>query len=347
MEMKGDDFTPIQTVGEFGLIDRMHTVLGETADDEVICGIGDDAAVVRKAEGMYQVVTVDALIEGVHFERSIMPMRHLGFKSIAVNVSDVVAMNARPRFAVISVAVPHSVSIEMMETLYAGIRQACDAYGLTMVGGDTTAARQLSISVTVIGEVEERRIVFRRGASPGDLLCVSGDVGSAYAGLKVLIKERIAMQEASGFEPDIERFDYVIGRQLTPKARLDLVNAWEVARFMPRAMIDISDGLSSEIHHLCRHSSCGALLRRDAIPFHEQTDRVALEFEDDPVSFALYGGEDYELLFAARPEDFALIDDGSVTVIGVFTDPDEGIRMQGEEGEFVSISADGFQHFDG
>lgn len=347
METRGDDFTPIQEVGEFGLIDRMHTVLGEAADDEVICGIGDDAAVIRKSDGIYQVVTVDALIEGVHFERSIMPMRHLGFKSIAVNVSDVAAMNARPRFAVISVAVPHSISIEMMESLYSGIRQACDAYGLTMVGGDTTAARQLSLSVTVIGEVEERRVVFRRGASPGDLVCVSGDLGSAYAGLKVLIKERIAMQEATGFEPDLESFDYVVGRQLTPKARLDLVNTWEAARFRPRALIDVSDGLSSEIHHLCRQSGCGALLRRDAIPMHEQAEGVATDFEDDPVSFALYGGEDYELLFAARPDDFALIDDGSVTVIGIFTEPDEGVRMQGEEGEFVSISPDGFQHFDG
>ncbi|MDX1428986.1 MAG: thiamine-phosphate kinase [Rhodothermales bacterium] len=345
MEPSREDFTPIERVGEFGLIDRLHTVLGEAADDQIVCGIGDDAAVLQKSEGLYQVVTVDALIEGVHFERSIMPMGHLGFKSIAVNVSDVAAMNARPRFALISVAIPHSVSIEMMEAFYSGIRRACDTYGLTMVGGDTTAARQLSVSVTVIGEVEEHRVVFRRGAVPGDLICVSGDLGSAYAGLKVLIRERIAMQEVSSFEPKLAGFDYVIGRQLAPSARMDLVNGWEAAGFMPRAMIDVSDGLSSEIHHLCRHSGCGALIRRDAIPIHEQTRAVADDFEDDPVNFALFGGEDYELLFAARAEDYSRIDDGRCNVIGIFTDPDEGIRMQDDDGEYVGISPDGFKHF--
>ena len=346
--MQQPDFTPIESVGEFGLIDRLHTVLGEAADDQLICGIGDDAAVFRKEVGIYQVITIDALIEGVHFERSIMPMRHLGFKSVAVSVSDVAAMNARPRYAVVSVAVPHADSVEMMETLYAGIRSACETYGLTVVGGDTTAARQLTISVAMIGEVEDRRVAFRRGASPGDLVCVSGDLGSSYAGLKVLLKERLAMQEAdASFTPDLDRFDYVVGRQLMPKARMDLVTSWEVVNFVPRAMIDVSDGLSSEIHHICRQSRCGALLRSDSIPTHEQTRTVADEFEDDAVNFALFGGEDYELLFAARPEDISRIDDGTCTVIGIFTDPEEGVHMEDEEGRHMGISPDGFQHFEG
>ncbi len=342
------NFTQISEIGEFGLIDRLHTILGEAADSELVVGIGDDAAVFRKEDGIYQVLTTDALIEGVHFERSIMPMRHLGFKSIAVNVSDIAAMNAQPRFAVVSVGVPHSVSVEMMEAFYTGIRQACDAYGLTVIGGDTTAARQMCISVSVLGEVPERLVAFRRGASPGDLACVTGDLGSAYAGLKVLIKERIALQDADvNFEPDLDRYDYVVRRQLTPSARMDIIRAWEAAGFMPRAMIDVSDGLSSEINHLCRHSGCGALLRRDAVPIHEQTAQVADAFDDEAINFALFGGEDYELLFAARPEEVGRIDDGSFTVIGVFTDADEGVRMQDEEGEYVNISQNGYQHFAG
>ncbi len=340
-------FTQISDIGEFGLIDRLQTILGEAADSELIRGIGDDAAVFRKEEGVYQVLTTDALIEGVHFERSIMPMRHLGFKSIAVNVSDIAAMNARPRYAVVSVGVPHSVSVEMMEAFYTGMRQACDTYGLTVVGGDTTASRQMCISVSIVGEVAERRVTFRGGAVPGDLVCVTGDLGSAYAGLKVLIKERIALQDAdSSFDPDLERYDHVVQRQLTPNARMDIVRMWEAAGFMPRALIDVSDGLSSEIHHLCRHSGCGAVLRRDAIPMHAQTAQVADLFDDEALNFALFGGEDYELLFAARPDDLSLIDDGSCTVVGIFTDAEEGFRMQGEEGEFVSISQNGYQHFE-
>ena len=339
-------FTAIEEIGEFGLIDRFQTLLGEPADPELIRGVGDDAAVFRKEEGVYQVMTCDALIEGVHFDLTITPMRHLGFKSIAVNVSDVVAMNARPRFATITLGIPHSVSIEMMERLYQGIRKACGEYGLILVGGDTTAARQLSISVTVLGEVEESRVAFRRGARPGDLICTTGDLGAGYAGLKMLIKERIALQESkSDFRPDLQEFDHVIQRQLMPQARTDIINRWERARFTPSALIDVSDGLSSEVHHICRQSGCGALIRQDSIPVHEQTDAVARLFEDEAPNFALFGGEDYELVFAARPEDFSKIDDGTVVVVGLFTEAEEGVRLQIDDGEYVELLPGGYQHF--
>ncbi len=342
------DFTSIQDVGEFGLIDRMRAILGDSHDDRVVLGIGDDAAVIQGRDGLYDLVTTDALIEGVHFERSITPMRHLGFKAIAVNVSDIVAMNGRPRFAVVSVGIPHGVSVEMVESLYRGMRQACESYGLSIVGGDTTAARQMTISVAVIGEVEEHRVAFRRGASPGDLLCVTGDIGSAYAGLKILIKERISLQDAdTNFHPDLDRFDYVVGRQLMPSARLDVIEKWQAAGFIPRALIDVSDGLASEVNHICGNSSCGALLRRDSLPIHDQTESVATMFEDDSASFALFGGEDYELLFAARPGDFSLIDDGTVTVVGLITESEEGMRIQDEEGYTSTLDPRGFQHFSG
>ncbi len=340
------EFTSIEDIGEFGLIDRLQTILGEPADAELIRGIGDDAAVFRKSDGLYQVMTCDALIEGVHFDLTITPMRHLGFKSIAVNVSDVVAMNALPRFAAITLGIPHSVSIEMMEKLYLGVRDACHTYGLIVVGGDTTAARQLSISVTIIGEVMENRVAFRRGAQPGDLICVTGDLGSGYAGLKILIKERIALQEATAdFRPDLKDFDHVIQRQLRPEARLDVISNWERGGFVPRALIDISDGLASEVHHICRQSGCGALVRQDSIPIHEQVKTAAVLFEDEPSNFALFGGEDYELLFAVRPSDFSRIDDGTAMVVGLFTDPEEGVRMQIDDGEYVELLPGGYQHF--
>jgi thiamine-monophosphate kinase len=341
-----NSFTAIEEIGEFGLIDRLQTILGEAADSELIRGIGDDAAVFRKEDGLYQVLTTDALIEGVHFDLSISPMSHLGFKCIAVNVSDVVAMNARPRYATIAMGVPHSVSIEMVEKFYSGVRDACDVYGVIVVGGDITAARQLSISVTVVGEVEEKRVAFRRGARPGDLICVTGDLGSGYAGLKVLIKQRIALNESkTDFRSELKNHDYVIQRQLMPRARIDVIANWERAGFIPRDMIDVSDGLASEIHHLCRHSGCGALIRQDSIPIHEQTAATAVLFEDEASNFALFGGEDYELVFATTPGDYSRIDDGSATVVGLLTEAEEGVRMQIDDGEFVELLPGGYQHF--
>lgn len=340
------DFTPVNEIGEFGLIDRMHAVLGTPADADLLAGIADDAAVYRVAPGRVHVVTTDALIEGVHFDRLIMPMEYLGFKAISVNVSDVAAMNARPRYATIALGLPNTISVEMVEAFYRGVRQACEAYGLAVIGGDTTAARAITLSVTVIGEAAEDEVVYRSGARPGDALCVTGDLGGSYAGLKVLLAQRKEMENAGeGFQPNLDPFRYVIQRHLTPRARVDAVRDWAERGFRPTALIDVSDGLASEVHHLCNRSGCGAILHTAAIPIALETRDAADSFEEDVDTYALFGGEDYELLFACAPGDLERLDPASYNVVGEFTPPAAGVRAQTPEGATIPLEPQGFQHF--
>lgn len=339
-------FTPINDVGEFGLIDRIDAVLGPSEDEDVLAGIADDAAVYRIAEGRVHVVTTDALIEGVHFDRLFMPMEYLGFKSISVNVSDVAAMNASPRFATIALGVPSNVSVEMVEAFYRGVGRACEAYGMSVVGGDTTAARFFTIAITVIGDAREADVIYRRGAMPGDLLCVTGDLGAAYAGLKVLLSQREEMREAAGdFEPDLERYQYVIQRQLVPRAQVATVIDWAARGIRPHALIDISDGLASEVNHICRQSGCGVLVYGAAVPVAVETRAVADEFGDDVDTYALYGGEDYQLLFAIDEDDVDRLERSSFNIVGQFTEADAGILLRTPEGETVPLEAQGFAHF--
>ncbi len=339
-------FTPVSEVGEFGLIDRLRAIVGEPADEAVLAGINDDAAVYRVGDGRVHVLTTDALIEDVHFSRAFTPMVHLGIKAVSVNVSDVAAMNALPRFAVIALGLPNSVSVEMIEAFYHGVQKAAAVYGLTILGGDTTAARRLTISVTVVGEAAEEEIVYRRGARPGDRLCVTGDLGAAYAGLQTLLdRHRALQQEGEGFQPDLEGFSYVIQRQLAPTARLDAVRAWQEAGVRPRALIDISDGLASEVHHLCRQSGCGALLYGAALPIDLETRTVADQLGRDVDTFALFGGEDYELLFALPEKALDKLDPDTYAVVGEVTTADEGVRIRQPEGEIFPLEALGFQHF--
>ncbi len=339
-------FTALQEIGEFGLINRMLTRLGLSSDDALHQGIGDDAAVYHVGDGVVHVVTTDALIEGVHFDLSFMPMRHLGVKAIAVNVSDVVAMNAQPRYATIALGVPPGVSVEMVEALYDGLAEACRIYDLTLVGGDTTMARQLTLAVTVIGAAAEDAVVYRRGARPGDLLCVTGDLGAAYAGLKVLLDQRRAMAEAGDdFQPNLDPFRYLIQRQLTPTARLQTLRQWAAVGVRPRALIDVSDGLASEVHHLCEQSDCGALIHSAALPIDTETRHAADQFMEDVDTYALYGGEDYELLFALPEADFHRLPEGTCTVVGTFTEAADGIRIVMPEGGAFPLEAAGYQHF--
>jgi thiamine-monophosphate kinase len=343
-----DSFTPISDVGEFGLIGRLEALLAPHVSDTVIQGIGDDAAVYRTDGSMVQIVTTDALIESVHFDRTFMPMRHLGFKAISVNVSDILAMNGTPRYATIAVGLPHNVSVEMAESMYQGIAEACEQFGLGVIGGDTTAAHRLTVSVTVIGEAPEERVVYRHGAKPGDLICVTGDLGSSYAGLKVLLDQKKRMEDGEGdFQSDLEEFPYVLRRHLRPVARWDAVRRWEEAEFRPSALIDISDGLSSEVHHLCRRSGVGALIHGATLPIDLETRNVADRFAEDVDTFALFGGEDYELLFATTEEHIGLLDAGSYTVIGHFTEAEEGVRLRLPEGETVRLESQGYTHFQG
>ena len=338
--------TTIREVGEFGLIARMRDVLGAADDPDVVIGIDDDAAVYRVGDGRVHLVTTDALIEGIPFERALTPMEHLGFKALSVNVSDVVAMNGRPRFATIALGLPDAVYVEAVEAFYRGLKRGCEAYGVTLLGGDTTAAHRMTISVTVIGEADEADVVYRRGARVGDLLCVTGDLGGAYAGLKVLLDQHEEMRAAGdAYAPDLDEFQYVIGRQLAPTARLQAVQDWAARGVRPHALIDISDGLASEVHHLCAHSGCGALLYGAALPIDLATRRAADHFAEDVDTYALFGGEDYELLFALPEAALAHLDPDSLSAVGICTDAREGVRIQTAEGGTVSLGSGGYQHF--
>lgn len=340
-------FTPVTETGEFGLISRLESILGTPSDPSVIRTIGDDAAVYSIGDGKVHVVTTDALIENIHFDRTFMPMEFLGVKVMAVNVSDIVAMNARPRYATITIGLPHDVSVEMVESIYSGIKKACKAYGVSMIGGDTTAAQRMTISVTVIGEAEEEAIVYRHGAHMGDVVCVTGDLGASYAGLRVLLEQRAALQKSGlEFVPALDAFRYAIQRHLTPTPRLTALDVLKKAGVKPTAMIDISDGLASELEHICRQSYCGATLKAEDLPIHEQTRGAATHFSQDADTYALYGGEDYELLMTMRPDDLKQVPDGTLTAIGVITDF-EDILIETPEGNKIQLKGRGYQHFGG
>ncbi len=337
--------TAIKDVGEFGLIARMVSVLGRTPSDDLLVGVGDDAAVYKIGGGRVHIVTTDALVEGVHFDRMMMPMPYLGTKCIAVNVSDVVAMNGLPRYATVVLGIPDNLTVEDVEALYQGMRKACETYDLEIVGGDTIASHGLTISVTVIGEAREEDIVTRGGAQPGDLLCLTGEVGASYAGLKVLLEQRRKLQEeGEDFSPNVGQFQHVIRRHLVPKARLDLVRDWSERRVRPTSLIDISDGVSSEVNHICSNSGVGAEVHVAAIPIGLETRRVADDFGDDVDTYALFGGEDYELIFTAPRDVTDRMDDESFNVIGRIT-ADADVVAKMADGAAIPLGMGGFQHF--
>lgn len=341
-----ESYTPINELGEFALIERMQGVLGGIEAPDVLVGIADDAAVYRIADGRVHVVTTDALVEPIHFDRLFMPMEYLGFKALSVNVSDVVAMNATPRFATITLGLPDNMSVEMVEALYRGLKNAAEAYHLTILGGDTTAAPFLMLSVTVIGEAKEEDIVYRKGAKPGDVLCVTGDLGAAYAGLQVMLSQRRALQEQGlDYQPDLTPYQYVIQRQLVPLARLQTVKDWASRGVRPHALIDISDGLASEVHHVCVQSGCGALIHTAALPIAAETRDVADQLAEDVDTYALFGGEDYELLFALPEDALEKLDPESYIVVGMVTEEEEGIRARMPEGDVIPLAFGGYDHF--
>ncbi len=344
-----DSFTPVSNLGEFGLIDRITSILPDPlTDTRIVCGIGDDAAVYRTSEGMLQVISTDALVEGIHFDRTLTPMTYLGGKAISVNVSDVVAMNALPRLATVALGIPRNMSVEMIDALYHGMAAACDSYDIKLVGGDTTSSPALYLAVTIIGEVSDDRVVFRRGAREGDLVCVTGDVGGAYAGLQVLLDQRRALDEmGETFEPDLEAHRYVINRLLTPKARLDFVSTLSELGIRPTAMIDISDGLASELNHICRQSDTGATIRVSALPIDPITRAVADQYLDDADTYAFYGGEDYELLLTVSPEDAeALEQSGHALIIGEILESSAGIHALSPDADMIPLQGAGYDHFE-
>ncbi|MCS7081393.1 MAG: thiamine-phosphate kinase [Bacteroidetes bacterium] len=344
---EGKRFTPIAQIGLPELIERLKRMLPAAEDPVLVQGIGDDAAVYRVHPGRVHLLSAGFLLEGVHFDPALTPFAHLGAKVMVGPVSNVVAMNGRPRYALVAIAVPNQVSVEMLEELYRGLQRACALYGCALVGGQTVPSpRGLELAITVVGEAAESAVTYRRGACPGDLVCVSGDLGGAYAGLQILLREkdRYEAHPELGL-PDLSPYRYVVERQLVPLARLDVVVAFEMAGVLPRAMTDISQGLAAALHALCRASGVGARIRASAIPIDLATRAVAEELDDDPEVYALYGGEDYELLFALAESDWPTLEavTQAVTVIGRFTEASEGIQIEYPDGRLTALEAHGWK----
>ena len=337
--------TEISTLGEFGLIDRIRQKFPLTNAGSVL-GIGDDAAVIN-TEKQHTLVSTDMLVEGVHFDLSFTPLEHLGYKAVAVNVSDIAAMNGVPQQITVSLGLSNRFSIEAVDALYQGIAYACQDYGVDLIGGDTTASSSgLLISVTALGEVDAAQLVRRRGANVGDILCVTGDLGGAYAGLQVLEREKITFMENPAMQPQLEDYDYVVQRQLKPKARTDVVHDLNERGVVPTAMIDVSDGLASEVLHLCRHSEVGMQVYEDKLPLDNLTIKTATEFQLSAVTLALNGGEDYELLFTVRQPDYEkLRDHPDIHTIGYVQTAEKGTNLVTQNEQLVPIQAQGWQHF--
>jgi thiamine-monophosphate kinase len=344
IEDKSPQRTPVENLGEFGLIDFI-TKNFEIEQESTITGIGDDAAVLNHTKST--VVTTDMLVEGVHFDLSYVPLKHLGYKAIMVNLSDVYAMNAKATQVTVSIAISNRFPVEAVDELYQGIHMACKTYGVDLIGGDTTASRSgLVISVTAIGEQDADKIVRRKGAAEGDLLVVSGDIGAAYMGLQILEREKAVFKANPQNQPDIEAYSYLLERQLKPEARKDICQLLEELEVHPTSMIDLSDGLSSEIIHLCKHSQVGMTLYEDKIPLDPTVITACEEFNLDSTTIALSGGEDYELLFTVKQEDFPKIKaNPSLSVIGHVVDASNGINLVTRGGEQIPIKAMGWNSF--
>lgn len=338
--------TELDRLGEFGLIDHL-TEKFKAKHPSTLLGVGDDAAVISISETESMLVSTDFLIEGVHFNLMYMPLKHLGFKAVAVNVSDICAMNGVAEQITVSMAVSSKFPVEALEELYEGIRIACETYNVDLIGGDTTASYSgLTLSVTAIGRAETAKISYRSGAKENDLLVASGDLGGAYVGLQVLEREKQVFQANPNIQPDLDGHDYIVQRQLKPEARVDVISFLKELDVVPTSMIDISDGLASEILHLCKASKVGCRLYDDKIPIDAQTSMTALEFNLDPATCALNGGEDYELLFTIAQSDFDKIKGNPhMTVIGHITDVSEGAYLVDKNGSVIELRAQGWDHF--
>jgi thiamine-monophosphate kinase len=337
--------TEIASLGEFGLIEHLTQNI-ELQNASSIVGAGDDAAVIDHF-GKQTVVSTDLLIEGVHFDLMYTPLKHLGYKSIVVNLSDIYAMNAIPTQVVIALGISNRFSVEALDEFYEGVYAACNKYGVDLVGGDTSSSQKgFIISVTAIGEVTPDRFVKRSTARAGDLVCCSGDLGAAYLGLVFLEREKKIFLESPSVKPDLEGEKYVIGKMLKPEARKDIIEFFESNSVHPTAMMDISDGLSSELLHICKDSELGCVLYEEKIPIAEQTRLAAFKFELDPTACALSGGEDYELLFTIPLEEQEkLVLNEQISVIGYMTLPDKGKKIITRGGSIFDITAQGWNAF--
>ncbi|MBR1564768.1 MAG: thiamine-phosphate kinase [Paludibacteraceae bacterium] len=337
--------TDIKELGEFGLIRRLTEKVRLT-QKSTEKGVGDDAAVLN-FHNKRTLVTTDLLLEGVHFNLEYVPLKHLGYKAAVVNISDICAMNATPTQLVVALGISKRFSVENIEELYSGIRLACENYGVDLVGGDTCSSMTgLTISITCIGEAKKDEIVYRNGAKLNDLICVTGNLGSAYLGLQLLERERLVMQANPEGTPAFEGKEYLLQRQLKPEARLDILKQLREAGIHPTAMMDVSDGLSSELMHICKQSECGCAVYEDKIPIDYQAAVLAEEMNLNIVTCALNGGEDYELLFTVSLSDYEkLIPLDDVYIIGHITKKEYGCNLIGRNGEEIALRAQGWEAF--
>ena len=337
-----EERTEISALGEFGLIKHLTKNI-ELKNVSSVVGVGDDAAVIDHF-GKQTVITTDMLIEGVHFDLIYTPLKHLGYKSVVANLSDIYAMNASPTQITMSIGISNRFSLEALDEFYEGVYAACENYGVDLIGGDTCSSQKgFIISVTAIGEITPDKFVRRSTAKKGDLLCCSGDLGAAYIGLLFLEREKKIYLENPNIQPDLEGESYVIGRLLKPEARKDIIEFFASNAIIPTSMMDVSDGLSSEILHICEQSSLGCVLYEEKIPIEEETKRAAFKFEIDPTACALSGGEDYELLFTIDQKEYdKLVLNEQISVIGYMTDDADGAHIITKGGSRHAITAQGW-----
>lgn len=338
--------TEIQELGEFGLIERIKNKSRHTNPSSLL-GIGDDAAVIDAGDHA-MLVSTDMLVEGVHFDLSYTPLKHLGYKAVAVNVSDIAAMNGKPEQITVSLAISNRFSVEAIEEFYAGVYAACESYKVDLVGGDTTSSRSgLVISITAIGRASKDKIAYRSGARPNDIICVTGDLGGAFLGLQILEREKQVYLSNPEMQPGLEKYEYMVGRQLKPEARMDIIFELEELGIVPTSMIDVSDGLASELFHLSRSSGCGVRIYEDKLPVETSAyETAAVEFKLDPATCALNGGEDYELLFTIRQEDFEKVrNHQDIHFIGYTHEKTNENVMITKQGNTIPLQAQGWNHF--
>jgi thiamine-monophosphate kinase len=335
----------ISQLGEFGLIDRIKSKFTSQSSGTVL-GIGDDAAVVDVGND-YVLISTDMLVEGIHFDLSYVPIQHLGYKAVAVNVSDIVAMNGKAAQITVSIALSNRFSVDAVDALYEGIKAACDNYGVDLVGGDTTSSTSgLIISITAIGRVPKNKVAYRSGAKENDIICVTGDLGGAFAGLQVLEREKQVFLANPDMEPGLEKYDYIVGRQLKPEARAEIILDLEEFGVIPTSMIDVSDGLASELLHISKESKVGVRIYEDKIPIDQLTYDTAIEFNLDPITCALNGGEDYELLFTINKADQEKIKNHpDIHMIGYIHARAEQNVMVTRSDQLIPLRAQGWDHF--
>lgn len=337
--------TELSELGEFGLIERLTKGL-KPQNQSTIKGVGDDAAVMQYDNHSLILLTNDILIEGVHFDLTYTPLKHLGYKAGVVNFSDIYAMNGIPRQLVVGLGVSNRFSVEALDEFYEGLRLACQHYGVDLVGGDTSSSKAgMFISISVVGEVSKDEAVYRNGAQLNDLICVTGDLGAAYMGLLLLEREKQVYLANPNMQPELEGNDYVLERQLKPEARKDIIRLLHEANIQPTAMIDISDGLASDILHICEQSNKGCVIYEDKIPIDPATLILCDEFKIIPTIAALHGGEDYELLFTVSLSEYSKIEEiQDISLIGHITDPSEGCQLITNDGKQIALQAQGWNH---